>query len=378
MRGSWKVGELFGIGVFIHWSFWLIVLWVAMSFMSGGGGLLAALAGAGFVFALFGCVVLHELGHALTARQFGIGTRDITLLPIGGVARLERMPDDPKQEFLVAIAGPAVNVVIALVLFAVLNFKVSIQNMLQIDPSGGILLEQLMVVNVFLVLFNLLPAFPMDGGRILRSLLAMVMPYLQATRIAAVIGQIMAGLFVLVGLFGIPGYFEGTHLILALIGVFIFMGARAEAQMTEVRARIHDVPVGKVMATQFYTLTADLPVAGVAQQLMLSSQRDFPVLDGDHLVGMLAREDIEKALSTEGGPSATVGQLMQRDYPTAELTDTLERTFTRMQSEECDALPVLSGGRLVGLLTLENIQRWLQWNALSARQRAASGGGPAA
>lgn len=217
---KWKLGDVAGIGVYIHWSFWLLPAWILLS---AGGGLGGALASVLFVFAIFGCVVLHELGHALMARHFSVGTRDITLYPIGGVASLERIPRQPSHELAIALAGPAVNVVIAAALFVLLLVVGIGTQGLFFDFAGGSFLVNLLVVNVALVVFNMLPAFPMDGGRVLRAFLAMRLPYLRATEIAVRVGQAVAIVLGLVGL--LTG---GTLLFVAL---FVFLAAQAELAM---------------------------------------------------------------------------------------------------------------------------------------------------
>jgi len=204
MKWSWKLGEIAGIGIYVHATFLILLVWVALSHYLAGQSIAMMLNGIVFLLALFGIVVLHELGHALTAKRFGIPTRNITLLPIGAVARLERMPDDPKQELWVALAGPAVNVVLAAVLYIVLRLTSGVAPLNQFNVVGGQFLSKLMWVNVSLALFNMLPAFPMDGGRMLRALLAMRLDYVRATQIAANIGQGMAFLFGVIGLFYNP------------------------------------------------------------------------------------------------------------------------------------------------------------------------------
>src|SRR5437660_7992016 len=202
MRWSWRIGRIAGIDLYVHMTFLILLGWVGLSYYLARHSARDALSGIGFILALFGIVVLHELGHALTARRFGITTRDITLLPIGGVARLERIPDQPKQELLIAIAGPLVNVAIAAILFFILNVRGTFSDLSDLSNLHVGMTAKLMLVNVFLVVFNLIPAFPMDGGRILRALLAMRMNYARATRIAATVGQGLAFVFGLWGLFG--------------------------------------------------------------------------------------------------------------------------------------------------------------------------------
>ncbi|TWU20282.1 putative zinc metalloprotease Rip3 [Novipirellula galeiformis] len=229
MMRAWHLGRLAGIDVRIHWTFLLVPLWVYFSSLAAGSGIASAALSVLFVLTIFACVLCHEYGHALMARYFGIPTRDITLLPIGGVASLQRMPRRPGQELAIALAGPAVNVGIAAVIFAGIVF---------LNPASGavaLFATQLAIVNVALVVFNMLPAFPMDGGRVLRSLLAMWMPYASATRIAATIGQITA-----MG-FGLLGLITGNW-ILVLVAGFIFLAARGEAMMASKAAPSHELP----------------------------------------------------------------------------------------------------------------------------------------
>src|SRR5213593_3772919 len=185
MRWSWRIGRIAGIDLYVHMTFLILLGWVGLSYYLARHSVRDALSGIGFILALFGIVVLHELGHALTARRYGIRTRDITLLPIGGVSRLERIPDEPRQEVWVSLAGPAVNVVIAAALYAWLLLSHTLRPFSALTMAGGPFLERLLLVNVSLAVFNLLPAFPMDGGRVLRALLAMRMDYVRATQVSA-------------------------------------------------------------------------------------------------------------------------------------------------------------------------------------------------
>jgi Zn-dependent protease len=227
MRSSLKIATIFGIEVRIHFTFLLFLAWIGLTYYQIAG-FSGALQGVLFILALFGCVLLHEFGHALAAREFGIKTPDITLLPIGGVARLSRIPDKPWQELVVAIAGPIVNVVIAAVLIFVIHGTTGILQVDRLENPRIELLGKLASINVMLVLFNLIPAFPMDGGRVLRSLLAMVTPYTLATQIAAWIGQGMAIVF------AIFGFLRGNFFLI-FIAFFVFAGAQQEVAMSKVR-----------------------------------------------------------------------------------------------------------------------------------------------
>ncbi len=355
MKWSLKLGEIAGIRIYMHWTFLILVGWIFIGHLSAGHSMPLAVQGVAFILALFACVVLHELGHALTARRYGIQTRDITLLPIGGVARLERMPREPNREFWIAIAGPAVNVVIAaglLLGLLVAQYSWTLRGLLEV---GGNFAGQLMLVNVFLVLFNLLPAFPMDGGRILRAVLASRMPYERATGVAARIGQGMAILFAFAS-------FIVGNIFLLLIGVFVFIGAEAEARAVQFTSSLRGVRVGDAMIRHFRTLSAEDSLAEAVNELIAGSQQDFPVLDGERVVGILARGDLVKALS-EGGVNVKVGSVMRTDCAGVEEDALLERTFERLRQNQCSTLPVLRDGRLVGLITLENIGELVMVNS---------------
>ena len=350
MRWSWKLGAIAGIGIYVHATFLLLLAWVALIHYQQGRSLAAAASGLVFILTLFSIVVLHELGHALTARRFGIGTRDITLLPIGGVARLERMPEEPGQELLVALAGPAVNVALAAGLFVIL---VSVGGSPELPPMtvlGGSWLARLMWVNVVLAVFNLLPAFPMDGGRVLRALLAMKMDYVQATQIAANVGQAMALLFGFLGLFFNP--------FLVFIALFVWIGAAQESSMVQMRSALGGIPVSRAMITDFRALAPDEPLSLAVDHVLAGFQQDFPVLESGRLVGVLIRADMLKGL-TQHGPHALVGNVMQRQFETAGPFEMLESAFARLQTCGCRSLPVLRGGRLVGVVTMDNVSELL-------------------
>jgi Zn-dependent protease len=309
-----------------------------------------ALYGLGFILLLFGIVVLHELGHALTARRFGIRTRDITLLPIGGVARLERMPEDPKQELLVALAGPAVNVVLAAALFVILLAGRGVEGLGTMNLVGGDLLSKLLWVNVALAVFNLLPAFPMDGGRVLRALLAIRMDYVRATHIAANIGQGMAFLFGFLGLFSNP--------FLVFIALFVWMGATQEAGMVEMKSALSGVPVEKVMVTNFRTLHPGDPLRTAIDQILAGAQQDFPVVESAEVVGVLTRKGLLTGLA-KGGQDASVSDFMEREIRVVSPSEMAERVLAKLQDCKCHTLPVVQDGGLVGIFTMENLGEFM-------------------
>ncbi len=347
MRWSVKIARVAGTEVRIHITFLLFLAWIGFSYYQVGGAA-AAIPGVLFVLALFGCVLLHEFGHVLAARTFGIPTPDITLLPIGGVARLQRMPDKPWQELIVAIAGPLVNVVIAVVLTLVLGQSAHIENLEQVErPSVG-MLTKLASVNVMLVLFNLIPAFPMDGGRVLRALLAMVLPYARATQIAAWIGQALAFVFGFIGLFSNP--------LLIFIAFFIFLGAQQEAAMAQMKDVSLNLAVSEAMVTHLVKLPPEATLEDAVEALLRTSQHEFPVVDSeDRILGVLTRDRLIAALKQKG-PTAAVVDVMQRDLPTVRPDDPFDKAFQLMQESAFPALPVVDRfGRLRGLITPENV-----------------------
>lgn len=356
MKWSWKLGQVAGIGIFVHWTFLLLIAYLVYVFISQGSNLRGVLDGVGFVLAIFGCVVLHELGHALMARRFGVHTRDITLLPIGGVARLERMPEKPWQELFVALAGPAVNVLIAAVLFAVIVAWIGVSQFW--DLAGGVdslfrhgsFLLWLLAANVVLVIFNLVPAFPMDGGRVLRALLATQLDYVRATQIAASIGQTLAIIFGILGLFVQPWWL--------FIALFVYLGADAEAHMVRVRSVMRGVPTRAAMVTRFRTFSPLEPLSSAMRELLAGQQQDFPVIEDDRIVGMLTRTDLLAAIA-EGKQDVAIGQVMRSDVRTVDEGEMLDSTFQRMREGGRSTLPVLREGRLVGIVTLENVGEWM-------------------
>lgn len=346
MKWSIRIGSPFGIPVRVHLTFLLLLAWYGALIWREEPSAGAVVRGLAFILTLFLCVVLHELGHALVARRYGIPTRDITLLPIGGVARLEKMPDDPRQELWVALAGPAVNVVIAGAIFLLSRITATLPSVEAMSLTGGSFLARVMWVNIFLVLFNLLPAFPMDGGRVLRALLATRMEYPRATRLAATIGQSMAFLFGFAGLFSNP--------MLILIGLFVWIGAAQEAGMVQMKYSLSGIPVSRAIVTEFRTLAPSDTLATAIELTLAGTQRDFPVVENGTLVGLLQQRDMLAALA-RGGTDVPVAAVMQRDFEVVQLSDMVEAAFRRLGVRRSTSAPVLSQGRLVGMVTMDNI-----------------------
>ncbi len=360
MKWSWKVSTFKGIDVFIHATFLLIIGWVGLSSWLQTRTFAGTLEGVLFILMLFGFVVFHEFGHALTARRYGIKTRDITLYPIGGVARLERMPEQPIQEFWVALAGPAVNVAIAALLFAWLTISNSLAPLSNLSLTTGPFIERLMLVNVSLVLFNLIPAFPMDGGRVLRSLLALRLEYTRATQIAATIGK---GLAVVLGIVGLSG-----NPFLVFIALFVWMGAGQENTAVKLKAALTGIPVSRATLTNIQVLSPSDRVDHAVDLMLAGSQTDFPVLENDILVGMVRRNDLLGALARREN-TALISSIMRRELQAVDDQEMLENAFLHFQECECSSLPVTQNGIFAGLLTIENIGELLRINSSISRNR---------
>jgi Zn-dependent protease/CBS domain-containing protein len=350
MKWSWKVGQLAGIDLRIHATFLLLLGWVGASYWISSKSVGAMLGGVAFILAPFACVVLHEMGHALAAREFGIKTRDITLLPIGGLARLERMPEESQQELWIALAGPAVNIVLAFWLYVWLALTHGWEPFSHLGVVAGPFVERLMVANVWLVLFNLIPAFPMDGGRVLRALLATRMTYPKATQVAASVGQGLAFVFGFVGLF--------TNPMLLFIGLFVWIGASQEAGAAQIKSALSGTPARAAMLTGFATLESGDTLADAVRLTLEGSQRDFPVIDQGRVAGILTASDMLVALENYGEDHA-VTLVMRRDFPVAESAEMLEVVFQRLRECGCQTLPVVHDGRLVGLITMDNLGEYL-------------------
>jgi stage IV sporulation protein FB len=362
MRWSIRLGRLAGVEIRLHLTFFMLLAWDAYRSLLEGG---ERLMGFSLVFipALFACIVAHEFGHILMARRFGIATKDIILSPIGGIARLAGMPERPREEILIALAGPAVTLLLALGLGLATalggGFRIE-----DLSPLSTALLPKLTAVNAWILLFNLLPIFPMDGGRVLRAVLASRHGLTEGTRRATRVAQVLAGLMVALGLFG-------GNLMLLVIGGFIFLAGEAEARAVELRWAGRGVTAGEMMVTRFRTLKVYDTLDRAASLLLEAEQREFPVVDNlDRLEGLLTRDGLIRGLATLG-PGATVEQAMAKPVTPLPAGLAFEQALERLRDSGLPALPVVdAGGGLAGLLTWDNVTDLvLVRQSLEARDR---------
>jgi stage IV sporulation protein FB len=347
MKWSYTIGHIAGTAIKVHVTFLVLLAYLAFGGFEAGG-LEGAIGAAVMLLALFACVLLHEFGHILMARRFGVRTPDVILLPIGGVARLERIPSEPRQELLIAIAGPLVTLAIAVLLFLSLAAAGTPPRLGGLEQGEG-LLDFLFRANVWLLAFNMIPAFPMDGGRVLRALLASRLGLVRGTRLAANLGQA----FATVG--GLYGLMSGQPL-LALVAFFVFLGAGAEASAVETRAAGQGLSVAQMMVTQFRTIPVYATLGQAVELLLSTEQREFPVVDNlGRTEGILTRDNLIRGLS-QRGPGSTVAEAMTAGAPVVAPTLAFEDALDRLRSSGLPAIPVVDGGgQLVGLLTMDNI-----------------------
>lgn len=354
MKGSLLLGRVGGVKIEIHWTFSLLLAWVLFSTFQQGGDMRMAIFNAVLVMVLFLCVVLHELGHSRMARRFGINTRSITLLPIGGVASLEKMPEKPKEELAVALAGPAVNVVIALLLLLVVplaryrNFSQEQWEVFFTSPTFDSFLVYLLMANILLVVFNLIPAFPMDGGRVLRALLGFSFNRAKATDIAARLGQAVSLIFLMLGLLFNP--------FLVIIAIFVFFGAYAENKMVQQEYQLKGHRVREALLTDITLLTPDAPLKQAIETILKGTEKDFIISQDGNVKGILPNKTI---LEHAGQPSRPIGELMDSRYQIIHPETGLQEAIRVMASNHQKFLPVLKEGKLVGAISSENISEFI-------------------
>ena len=359
MSWAFPIAKVKGIEIRVHVTFALVLVFVALDW-GMRQGVAGALYGLAFISLLFLCVTLHELGHSLVALQYGMKVRDITLLPIGGVARLEGALERPAHEFWMALAGPAVNLALAAILAAVV---IPVLGWRALEGFGLLLgrlrtlgverlLVDLLTANLGLAFFNLLPAFPMDGGRILRAFLASQMGELEATRIAMRVGQFIAAIL------GLAGVFTG-QLNLALIAMFIFGGARQEWREKQLKAALQQVPASAALVRGGVMLAPDDQLARAIEITLRGNQTDFAVFDQEYLVGILTRADAADGFQRYGA-HVPVRRVMHTDFPTAQPGDSLLDLQRKMETSGSSVISIIEGSRFLGLATLESVRNALQ------------------
>ena len=352
MKNSLYIGSPFGIKVTIHWTFLILIAIVVFIDVKNGSSINEILISVLFVLTIFGCVILHELGHSLAARKYGITTRGITLLPIGGLASLTKIPEEPQRELFVAIAGPLVNVAIATVISIILfitgfNFShLSIRylNLYEFLPA-------LLVINVTLVIFNLIPAFPMDGGRLLRAGLAFKFNRVKATNIAAKIGQLIAIGFAFWGLFYNP--------LLIVIAAFVFIGARAELQDVRSKYFLEGKTIGDLVMKNYTLLNPEMKLDKVIEILMNGQEEEFIVMNGSMVAGVVTKNQILKGLS-DYDKNASLFKIMDIDYFAVDINDKVKDIFEKFQTSTQKIAPVFENGEVVGIINFENMNKYIQ------------------
>ncbi|MEX0813635.1 MAG: site-2 protease family protein [Chitinophagales bacterium] len=352
MKGSLKLGRIAGINVFVHWTFSLLLLFIIFTNIREGYNAIQVLWSLFFILSIFVTVVLHELGHALTAKKFNINTKDITLLPIGGLARLESIPEKPREEWLVAIAGPLVNLAIAFAVY----FFVHIPEPDQMEAfvadgiNGQNFLFLFFMVNIWLSIFNLLPVFPMDGGRIFRATLSHFINRVKATKIATRLGQLLALGFV------IGGFYVNPFLI--FIGLFIMFGAQAELNMVSTRYLLKDSSIGKITMQQYETLKTDDTISVAVQKLLNGTAKSFLVLENEKPIATLNRDAMIKALS-ESGKDTPIQDIMDTELLSFDANTPIEKVYKSMTEKGQELALIKDSENYIGVVDSENISEYI-------------------
>jgi len=355
MQWSFKAGKILGIEFRIHITFPLLLLFIYLSEAARGGveqGLRAVL----FVSAIFASVLIHEIGHALIARRYGKEAKSITLLPIGGIATMEEMPEKPIQEITMALVGPFINLAIAGILYIFIGGWSGIGAPHLSPGSTYHFLTELINVNIILAVFNLIPAFPMDGGRVLRGFLASRMDYVKATSTAVSIGQVLAMFFIFFGIF--------FNWWLALIGFFLYVGAGSEKQQVMLRSVLHRVPASEAMVTDFQQLKPNEMLSEALEHIYHGCQEDFPVVGNRGVEGILTRMRVLSAIH-ERNFEIPVAEIMDRNFLSADLRTPLDDIYQKLSTSNKTSVVVTDNGRLKGMLCLDNISRFFMLKSAS-------------
>jgi Zn-dependent protease/predicted transcriptional regulator len=350
MKTSLELGKVSGIKVSVHWTFLILLAWIVLINVRAGTDAVHIVWSLLFILSIFVCVVLHELGHALMARRFNISTRDITLYPIGGVARLDSIPKKPKEELLVALAGPAVNFVISFLLFPFVDFS-GVKDATALSQIGAEnFLLAFVTVNIWLAIFNLIPAFPMDGGRVFRALLSFKLSRPQATRIAASVGQIIAIGFIFLGFYINP--------FMIFIGLFIFLGAQSEANYAQTEALLDGKTLKRITMREFPTLDSDVLLHQAVTETLNSQKKNFVILSDSKIVGTLGQPEMIKALR-EHGEQVKVSEVMDKDILYLPITLPIEQALLNMQRETKSMAVVMLDGEAVGIVDNDNLVEFI-------------------
>ena len=348
MKYSVNIGKVAGIRIFLHWTFLILIGWIIMLNLRANMGWADILWSLALIACIFACITAHELGHALVAKRFDIKTQDITLLPIGGLARLDVIPERPKEELLITLAGPAVNLAIAVALYPLVLLNPDMPDFAEMESIGAEnFIPALMSINIWLAVFNLIPAFPMDGGRAFRALLAFRIGQVKATRIAASVGQILAMVFVFAGFWLNP--------FLIFIGLFIFLGAQSEAAVVETRFILKGHTVRDVLMREVPTMEDNASMKDAAARLLNSQNKNFLVLREGNPLGTVTREDIIRALRTHG-EKASVKYAIDQKLEYLSMGMPLDKAWTKMQRDKKPMMLVVDDGQLKGAVDEESIE----------------------
>lgn len=356
MGNSVKLLSFRGIDIRVHITFPLILVWAAIQFgLLGSRGIQGAIFGVVVTLILFVIVLLHELGHSIAALNYDIPVKQIVLLPIGGVAQLSKMPEQPIKELVIAFAGPLVNfgIAIILVILAITfgydlglgNVPLTLRSLARASTSS--IFAYVFIANIFLAVFNLIPAFPLDGGRIFRALLATRLSYSRATAIAVSVGQGLAWLLGLWGLLG-GGFF------MVVIAIFILIGAGQEGQVVQIRRVFEGLKVEQAFSRSVETLAPDSTLRHAVALTLRTFQSDFPVCEDGKLIGLVTHSKLIEAIN-KNNPDTLIKFVMDTEIPGVELTEGLFNVQQRLADMNIDALPVLENGMFLGLITSRDL-----------------------
>ncbi|THU39532.1 site-2 protease family protein [Niastella caeni] len=361
MRGSYKILTVRGISLHIHWTFLLLIGWVLLVNATAGNNIEQISWSVLFLLAVFVCVTLHEFGHALMAARFGIQAKEIVLLPIGGIASIEKFPDTPRQELAISIAGPLVNLVIAGLLWLFIpNMSLIAREPHMTIMHGHDFLYNLRIVNIALAVFNLIPAFPMDGGRILRALLGFKLNYIQATTIAATVGKIIAILFIIAGIVFINPF-------LPIIGVFIIFSAGAEEYYLRLKSLVKGIKLNEVLMYDYNSLQANMTVQEASNILNSNHSKYFILMDGINPVGAINRMEIIKALA-DMNYTESLKNLVKEKLEYLNGDKEIDTVLENLARNDERIFPVMDNSHFIGVVNLNHIIEYLLLNKINTKE----------